>query len=283
MDEYSLLDSGDFEKLEQIGKYKIIRPSLNSVYKKNNPDLWKNVDAHYIKNEKGSGEWKFFKKIPESFFVQILDYSIKIKFTPFGHIGLFPEQKDNWKLIEKLGSLKSSFDVLNLFAYSGLSTIAALNSNFNVTHVDSSKGMISWAKDNVEASGLIDKKIRWIEDDVVKFIKREIKREKVYKGFILDPPSFGRGAKGEIFKIENNLMPLLEEMLKLCNFKPEFVILSCHSTGFSPTTLERILSSMIHQEGKFDSFELMIKEKNGNYYPSSFCAVYLSSSYKSIF
>lgn len=279
---YQVLDSGDFEKLEQIGEYKIIRPALSSAYKKSKPEIWKDVSAHYFKNDKGSGFWKYFKTIPESFEVHFGDLSAKLKFTPFGHIGIFAEQENNWNLISKLGSIKNNFEVINLFAYSGMSTLAALNSGYSVCHVDSSKGMISWAKENANLSGLIENKVRWIEDDVLKFLKREVKREKKYKGFILDPPTFGRGAKGEIWKIENDLIPLLEELMKLCDNSPEFVILSCHSSGFSPMTLSRILESMIKIEGRHFYKELYINEKSGKKLPSGFCAYFLSKNFKTV-
>ena len=279
---YQVLDSGDFEKLEQIGEYKIIRPSLNSAYKKTKPEIWKDISAHYTKNDKGSGSWKYIKKIPESFEINFDELTAKLKFTPFGHIGFFSEQEENWKLIQKLGTIKNNFEVMNLFAYSGLSTLAALNASYSVCHVDSSKGMISWAKENANLSGLLENKVRWIEDDVLKFLKREVRREKTYKGFILDPPSFGRGAKGEIWKIESDLIPLLEELMKLCDNSPEFVILSCHSSGFSPMTLSRILESMIKIEGKHFYKELYIKEKSGKKLPSGFCAYFLSNSFKTV-
>ncbi|MCC6274906.1 MAG: class I SAM-dependent methyltransferase, partial [Leptospiraceae bacterium] len=209
LETYTLIDSGDLAKLEIVGKYKIIRPSLFSVYKKTNKDLWKNPDAVFAKTEKG-GEWKFFSRIPESFSIEICGLTAKIKFTPFGHLGIFPEQGENWNLIRKISEKKKNLEVLNLFAYSGLSTLACLDSNYSVCHVDASKGMVDWAKENAKLSGLSEKKVRWIVDDVLKFLKREIKRGKKYQGFVLDPPTFGRGSKGEVWKIEDDLVPLLE-------------------------------------------------------------------------
>jgi 23S rRNA (cytosine1962-C5)-methyltransferase len=279
---YQVLDSGEFEKLEQIGQHKIIRPSLNSAYKKSKPEIWKDISAHYKKNERGSGSWTYLKKIPDSFLVQFGNLTANLKFTPFGHIGVFPEQEKNWNLIENLGSIKNDFEVINLFAYSGMSTLAALNTGYSICHVDSSKGMISWAKENATSSGLIEKKVRWIEDDVLKFLKREVKRKKIYKGFILDPPSFGRGAKGEVWKIETDLIPLLVELMNLCNHSPEFIILSCHSTGFSPLTLSRILESYIKIDGKHLSKELYIEEKFGKKLPAGFCSYFFSKNFKSL-
>jgi 23S rRNA (cytosine1962-C5)-methyltransferase len=143
--------------------------------------------------------------------------------------------------------------------------------------------MIAWARENAQLSGLADKKVRWIEDDVLKFLKREVKRNHPYKGFILDPPTYGRGAKGEVWKIEDDLIQLIEEMMKLCDNKPEFVILSCHSTGFSPLTLTRILQSYIKSEGSYFSKELFIKEEAGKELPGGFCAYFLGKKFSSLY
>lgn len=274
---YRLLDSGDFQKLEIIGGYKLIRPSLNSPYKKSNPELWNKPDGEYIKNDRGSGEWNFYKRIPESFIIELDELKFKSKLTPFGHVGFFPEQRHNWNLISNL-KCENNFEVLNLFAYSGISTLACLKKGFPVCHVDSSKGMVEWARENSELSGLLGKKVRWIVDDVLKFLKREIKRGRKYGGFILDPPTFGRGANGEVWKIEEHLIPLLEMMLNLCDFKPEFIMLSCHSTGFSSLILERILKSFIKENGKFSSKELSILEESGNLLSGGFCSYYFSKN-----
>ena len=260
MKTYTLLDSGDLTKLEMVGGYKIIRPSLLSVYKKTNESLWENPDAIFYKNENG-GRWKFFTDIPDSFSITVSNLTVKIKFTPFGHLGLFPEQEQNWNFIRKISQKKKNLEVLNLFAYSGLSTLACLESGFSVCHVDASKGMVDWAKENSQLSSLSEKKVRWIVDDVSKFLKREIRRGKKYEGFILDPPTFGRGSKGEVWKIENDLIPLLDLCMELCQSRPEFVILSCHTNGFSPKNLERILESMILSKGSYAFSELLISEK----------------------
>jgi 23S rRNA (cytosine1962-C5)-methyltransferase len=280
MKNYQLLDSGDLEKLELIGGYKIIRPSLNSFYRKKNEDLWRNADAHYIKNDKGSGKWHFNKHIPESFTIQIEDnIEIKIKLTPFGHIGFFPEQNTNWKTISSIkNNNQNQSEVLNLFAYSGVSTLYLLNQNFSVCHVDASKGMVDWARENANFSGLANKPVRWIIDDVSKFIKREIRRGKKYDGFVLDPPSFGRGAKGEIWKIEDHLIPLLDDLFQLKSKNFSFCIISCHTTGFSPLVLDRILKTYIDDKIEtFKNYELYIQEKSGMKLPGGFCASYIKS------
>ncbi|MCE9501805.1 MAG: class I SAM-dependent methyltransferase, partial [Leptospira sp.] len=221
---YILIDSGQEEKLEQLGSYKIIRPSNLSVYKRSSPEKWKDADAVYIKSDRGGGEWKFRKKIPESFQIDLDKVRVKAKLTPFGHIGFFPEQSENWNLIREIGkSKKKEIETLNLFAYSGISTIAALQSGFPVCHVDASKGMVDWARENADLSGVAGMKVRWIVDDVSKFLRRELKRNKKYQGFIMDPPSFGRGSKGELWKIEEDLIPLFDLCMQLCDYSPEFV------------------------------------------------------------
>ncbi|TGL58014.1 SAM-dependent methyltransferase [Leptospira ognonensis] len=273
-DEYQLIDSGDFSKLEMVGGYKLIRSSPSSAYSKETPKEWNDADAKYVKNETGSGSWNFIKKIPESFVINFADLKFKIKLTPFGHIGIFPEQKTNWDRIRELGKTGDGFEVLNLFAYSGGSTLACLDAGMHVCHVDASKGMVDWARENAALSGLADKPVRWIVDDVMKFIRREIKRNKKYQGIILDPPSFGRGSKGEVWKIEENLPELMDALMELCDHSPKFVILSCHSQGYSPLTLERILSSRMKTKGVYHTDELFIPETSGKKYPSGFCSFF---------
>lgn len=274
---YILLDSGDFKKLEIVDGYKIIRPSLNSPYPKTKPTLWERPDAVYTKNDKGSGEWEYFKKIPETILLDLGNrITSKIKFTPFGHLGIFPEQKTNWELLLKIGQENQGLDVLNLFAYSGLSTLYCLRGGMNVCHVDASKGMVEWARENAGLSELADRSVRWIVEDVLKFIKREIKRGKKYNGFILDPPSFGRGAKGEVWKIEDGLLPLMDLLMELCGNKPKFVLLSCHTSGYSPLVLERILQGLIQNKGKFESGELFIPEEAGGKLSGGFFANFLA-------
>lgn len=275
--QYKLIDSGDFKKLEIIDGFKIIRPSLNSPYSKTKPQLWERADAVYTKNDKGSGEWEFFKKIPDTLLLDMgTQISAKIKFTPFGHLGLFPEQRINWEKLLHIGNQIPGLELMNLFAYSGLSTLFALRSGMSVCHVDASKGMVEWARENAELSGLKDKPVRWIVEDVLKFIKREIKRGKKYNGFVLDPPSFGRGAKGEVWKIEDGLLPLLEMLMELCHGKPEFVFLSCHTSGYSPLVLERILQSLIKREGEYEKGELFIPEETGRNLSGGFFANFIS-------
>jgi 23S rRNA (cytosine1962-C5)-methyltransferase len=280
---YKILDSGDFEKLEVIGNVTLIRPSLNSPYPKKNPELWKNPDGYYEKNNTGSGKWYLHKKVKDSFEFKIYDdIIIKIKLTPFGHLGIFPEQEINWKIIDHLGlKMQGNLEVLNLFAYSGISTLIGLRNGMNLCHVDASKGMVEWARENAELSSLGNKKVRWIVEDVLKFLQREVNRGKIYDGVILDPPSFGRGSKGEIWKIENDLPTLMELVGKLTNFKPKFIIMSCHTTGFSPLILERFLKLYFKENlDGFYSKELYILEDNNEKLSGGFCSYYFSREFQ---
>lgn len=275
---YTLIDSGDLRKLEQVGPYRLIRYAPSAAYKPSRPELWKNVDAIYHKNDKGGGEWEFHRAVAEKFTIELPPFMAQIKLTPFGHLGIFPEQRSNWDLILNLPEPTEKLEVLNLFAYSGMSSLACLQRGFSVCHVDSSKGMVDWASENVKASHLADRPIRYIVDDVMKFVQREVKRGKRYHGFILDPPTFGRGAKGEVFKLEDEIAKLMEMLMQLCGGAPGFVIFSCHTQGFGPLNLERILRGHVRAPGHFACQELCIPEACGNLYPTGACATYIAGA-----
>lgn len=284
-DTYTLIDSGDHQRLEQVGPFRVIRPAAVALYPKTRPELWDRVDGVYVKNDTGSGHWDWRSRVDpdHELVLKVHDFRVKIRFTPFGHLGIFPEQLVNWQLLQKLGpALPKDAEALNLFAYSGLSTLACLSGGMAVCHLDSSKGMVEWARENSAASNLAGGKVRWIVEDVVKFIRREVKRARPYAGVILDPPTFGRGSKGEVWKIERDLPELLDHLMNdVCGGAPEFVILTCHSTGFTAHTLARLLAGRIaprHRErGRFLANELFIPEVGGNTaYPSGSSAVFLS-------
>ena len=268
--EYSLIDSGNEMKLEQIGKYRIVRPSPQAVW---TPRLaqsdWRSADATYERSSSGGGEWKF--KTPTSRKFQMLYDAIgfEIKLTDFGHLGLFPEQAPNWQWLRDLIRTRMAYtnnanlDVLNLFAYTGGSTLACSQAGAHVVHVDAAKGVVDWAKDNAKASHLHERPIRWIVDDVLKFVAREARRNRRYHGIILDPPSFGRGPKGEVFKIENDLMPLLAACKEILANDALFVLLSCHTPGFTPLTLHNELLEMVSDRpGAIESAEMVIAERD---------------------
>ncbi|PJZ76799.1 class I SAM-dependent methyltransferase [Leptospira neocaledonica] len=284
---YQLIDSGNFKKLEQVGPYKVIRPSPVAAWPPTQASLWKDADGEYHRSDKGGGNWNWrgsSASRPDSedeFLIQIPPLTVKIRFTPFGHLGIFPEQLSNWDRIRNVSSqLSGQGEVLNLFAYSGLSTLSVLAGGLDACHLDSSKGMVEWARENAQVSGLAGKKVRWIVEDVLKFLNREIRRDKKYIGFILDPPTFGRGASGEVFKIEKDLPEMMDLLMKLCDNKPDFVFLTCHSTGFSPLALRRILEGRIKTPGNYLTEELSISESTGRIHPAGSNCVFYSNRVK---
>lgn len=274
---YYLIDSGDRLKLEQIGPYKIIRPAPEACYPKTLPDLWeKGIDAIYVRSDEGGGHWEYQTLIPQQFPISIQGFNVYAKITSFGHIGFFPEHLNLWNLLLNLKIKNvSTVNVLNLFAYTGLSTVACVKKGFQVCHVDSSKGMVELAKMNIQLNHMSENSARWMIEDVKKFVNREIKRGKTYNGFILDPPSFGRGPKNEIWKLEQHISDLLEDLMILCHGSPLFVLLTCYSSDFTPILLERILRTYIKKEGIFLSGELTIKEVSGHLFSSGgACCIY---------
>ncbi len=237
---YTLLDAGDERKIEQIGPYQVTRQAAQAYWPKSRPDTqWNSVDAVHHRSSTGGGKWEFRNKLPESWNIEYGPLKFIIKPTGFGHIGLFPEQLENWKWIEDQ-SQNPETRVLNLFGYTGGSTLASALGGAQVTHVDASKGVVQWARDNASLNDLQDKPIRWIVEDVARYIAREQKRGSFYQGVILDPPSFGRGPRGQVWKVETHLAPLLREIKKI--IKPlKFILLSCHTPGYSPQCLQNIL------------------------------------------
>lgn len=275
---YHLLDSGERQKLEQIGPYKIIRPAPEACYPRSLPDLWKqDIDAIYIRSDEGGGHWEYNNLIPQQFPIDLYNFKVYTKLTGFGHIGFFPEHYHLWNLLLNLKIKEANtINVLNLFAYTGLSTVACVKKGFQVCHVDSSKGMVELAKANMSLNYLNENSVRWIIEDVRKFVSREIKRGKIYNGFIIDPPSFGRGPKNEIWKLEQHISSLLEDILKLCDNLPLFIFLTCYSSDFTPLILERILRTHIKAEGIFLSGELTTKEASGHLFSSGgSCGIYI--------
>lgn len=239
---YQLLDSGNGEKLEQFGEYSLIRPCPQAVWRPTLKDEWDNASARFTR-EKEKNSWAFKKKIPSSWEVMHGGVLFKIEPTDFGHLGLFPEHGDLWEWMRPLVSKSSK--ILNLFAYSGGVSLAAAQQGAQVCHLDASKGMIEWARGNAALNRLSDAPIRWIVDDAIKFLKREVKRQSFYDGIILDPPTFGRGSQGEVFKIERDIVPLLELCSELLSKKPLFVIFSCHTPGFTPLGMRHLLGEAL--------------------------------------
>lgn len=246
--DYRLIDSADGEKLEYWGKYILRRPDPQAVWSvKSERALWNKADAWYHRSNSGGGKWQFInKKLPERWTLNYRNLIFNIKPMGFKHTGLFPEQAVNWDWFSNL--IKSSprpVRVLNLFAYTGGATVAALKAGAEVVHVDASKGMVTWAKENVVSSGLADKPVRYIVDDVKKFVQREQRRGRQYDAIIMDPPSYGRGPSGEVWKIENELYPLIEDCVKILSDRPLFFLINSYTTGLSAQVLVNVLTMAV--------------------------------------
>lgn len=244
--DYEVIDTSNGEKLERWGKYILLRPDPQVLWDtpKKNPN-WKHLNAHYHRSKKGGGEWEFFD-LPEQWSIHYKDLTFHLKPFSFKHTGLFPEQAANWDWFsDRIKKANRPIKVLNLFAYTGGATCAAAKAGASVTHVDASKGMVTWAKENAQASGLADAPIRWIVDDCVKFVEREIRRGNHYDAIIMDPPSYGRGPKGEIWKIEEKIHPFIALCEKLLRDDPLFFLVNSYTTGLAPAVLTYLISTEI--------------------------------------
>lgn len=276
---YQLLDSGDREKLEQMGPYRLIRHAPQAIWpKKLSSKEWSKADARFVRDRQGTGDWSTSgKKLPPRWNVEIAGVQVLVELTQHGHVGIFPEHHALQPHIKDfLKGRPSPTRALNLFAYTGIMSIFLAQEGCEVVHLDASKKSVQWAKENSQLAGTGDKPIRYITDHVLKFIKREQKRGSQYDLIILDPPSYGRGAKGEVFKIEEHLIPMLEDLSQLLT-KTGMVILSCHTPGFSPTILMRLLETSF-PKGTLEGFELVAKETTGQLLPSGNCALYRRSN-----
>lgn len=256
--DYEILDMANGEKLERWGDVILIRPDPQIIWKsKSFPKKWESANARYNRSSSGGGGWKYNKRMPENWQIKYKDLTFNIKPMGFKHTGLFPEQAVNWDwMIAKIKNAKRDIKVLNLFAYTGGATVACGYAGASVCHVDSSKGMTTWAKENVASSGLEKRPIRFIVDDVVKFVNREIRRGNKYDAIIMDPPSYGRGTNGEVWKFEENIADLVELCTKVLSDNPLFFLINSYTTGISSTVLEDILRLNIKKNGKFSHGEI---------------------------
>ena len=262
--DYEVLDTAGGEKLERWGDYILVRPDPQVIWDSNkqNPG-WKKMNGHYHRSSKGGGEWEFFD-LPKEWEIHYKDLTFRLKPFSFKHTGLFPEQAANWDWFSSLISdalVKEpdrQIKVLNLFAYTGGATLAAANAGAHVTHVDASKGMVTWAKENAVASGLSEKPIRWLVDDCVKFVEREIRRGNKYDAIIMDPPSYGRGPKGEIWKIEDSIYPFVQLTSQILADKPLFFLINSYTTGLQPAVLSYMINLAIVNKfgGSVDASEI---------------------------
>lgn len=263
--DYEVLDTSGGEKLERWGKYLLVRPDPQVIW--NTPHEhpgWKKKNGHYHRSSKGGGEWEFIN-LPDEWSISYKDLTFHLKPFSFKHTGLFPEQAVNWDWFSNLiAHAGRPVKVLNLFAYTGGATVSAAKAGAQVTHVDASKGMVSWAKENAAASGLADASIRWLVDDCTKFVEREIRRGNHYDGIIMDPPSYGRGPKGEIWKIEENIFPFVELTAKLLSDKPLFFLINSYTTGLQPAVLSYMLNLTVKKKfgGKVSAEEIGLPVSN---------------------
>ncbi len=267
--DYELLDASNGEKLERWGKYILLRPDPTVIWDNGNLlEKYKGkIDAIYYRSNKGGGHWENFKKIPSTWTIKYQDLTFNIKQMGFKHTGIFPEQAVNWEyMMNKIKNSKRHIKVLNLFGYTGAASVACLKAGTSVTHVDSSKGMVEVCKENVISSGLKDRPVRYLVDDVVKFVKREIRRGNKYDAIVMDPPSYGRGANGEVWDIEKDLVTLVNLCLEILSDKPLFFIINSYTTGLSKTSLENLLLTTINKKykGLVSSSEIGLKITDNN-------------------
>ena len=260
MNEYELLDSGHGRKLERFGKIMLDRPCAQAVWSPSQPKLWKQADAFFTRKQ--GLEWRGRDQLPDSWIAEVNQVRMKLSTTDFGHLGIFPETRAMWDWIrsdirQHSGQRNEPLHFLNLFAYSGGATLAAAQGGAHACHVDASKGMVQWARENAALNALEAHPIRWIVDDVNKFLGREIKRGRRYDAILLDPPSFGRGKGGELYKIEHALLETLQLVKKVLSDRPCFVYLTSHTPGFTPIVLENLLQQLLGQ-GQVDCGEMLL-------------------------
>ncbi len=260
--DYELIDVNRGKRLERWGDVYLVRPDPQAIWNLSQDDkLWGNADAVYHRSNSGGGHWEVLKKVPDVWSIGYSDLKFNLKPMGFKHTGLFPEQAVNWQLMSDLIlSANRPVKVLNLFAYTGGATLACLAAGASVTHVDASKGMVSWAKENAVISGLADRPVRWLVDDCKKFVEREIRRGNKYDGIVMDPPSYGRGPNGEVWKLENNLEELLSLVSKLLSDNPLFFLLNTYTAGLSSTVLNYMVEEYIAKgKGNVSTDEIGLK------------------------
>ena len=256
--DYECIDAGNGEKIERFGKIILRRPDPQAMWN-SNLDEDKNLDGFYHRSDKGGGYWEYFTKFPPYFSINYKDLTFKVGPTNFKHMGIFPEQSVNWDyMMDKIKKSGRKIKVLNLFAYTGCATMACSKAGADVVHVDASKGMIEWAKENMKLSHLENNSIRFICDDCLKFVQREARRGNKYDAIIMDPPSYGRGPNGEVWKFEDSLYVLIDACNKILSDKPLFFLINSYTTGVSSTVLANILKTTINLEGKISCGEVGI-------------------------
>ncbi len=266
--DYELIDASNGEKLERWGNIILIRPEPQAIWNfpRKNP-LWNKAHAVYHRSDKGGGYWEKRRHVPDVWSINYRNLTFNLKPMGFKHTGLFPEQAVNWDLMtEFIIESRRPLKILNLFSYTGGATVACLKAGASVTHVDASKGMVQWAKENAAASGVKEQPVRWLVDDCVKFVDREIRRGNKYDGIIMDPPSYGRGPDGEVWKLEQHISPLLIKISKLLSDDARFFLLNTYTAGISPTILDYLVKECVVKDRKgtvsTDEIGLKITDKN---------------------
>ena len=240
--DYRIIDTASGEKLEMWGDVCLARPDPQIIWNTPKGEIWKKADAHYRRSNTGGGQWEFYHKLPDHWTISYKELRFQIKPTGFKHTGLFPEQAVNWELFDRLiRQAGREIRVLNLFAYTGGATLACAAAGASVCHVDASKGMVAWARENAFLSKLAEKPIRWIVDDCEKFVNREIKRGKTYDAIIMDPPSYGRGPSGEVWQLEEKIYDLVQLCTGVLSEDPSFFALNSYTTGLSPSVMSYLL------------------------------------------
>jgi len=258
--DYELIDSGNGAKLERFAGYTLSRPDPRALWKPADPTVWNRADAAYIRKDDTTGDWKVTNAPPDPWRITYGKLTFVLKATAFKHIGVFPEQAPNWDWIRRIIANRP-LRILNLFAYTGGATLAALSAGASVTHVDASKPSITWAKENARASGFTDKPVRWILEDAYKFVLREGRRGSTYDGIIMDPPRFGRGAKGEVWKIEEDLPKLLTAVGDILAPKPSLFLLNAYTVDLSSIALSHVVRDLMRTEaGSYEAGELAIRD-----------------------
>jgi 23S rRNA (cytosine1962-C5)-methyltransferase len=248
--DYEILDSGEGQKLERWGKFIVIRPDPQVIWPKTSPEIWKHHDAVYHRSSKGGGSWEFKSKLPDSWVISYQQFKFKVRPTGFKHLGLFPEQQANWDWIgETVKNAKRPVRIINLFGYTGGATVAAAGAGAAVCHVDAARGMVAWCRENMMLSELGNAKVKYIVDDCIAFVKREIRRGNLYDAIIMDPPSFGRGKHGEVWELEDNLWELLDLCRKLFDQHPLFMLVNAYTANLSPVVLSNMVDTVLKERG----------------------------------
>ena len=279
--EYRILDTSCGEKLESWGGVTLVRPDPQIIWKSpKRSEMWGSADGVYHRSDKGGGQWEFRRKLPQSWQISYGGLKFNIRPTGFKHTGLFPEQAVNWDFMaDMIRNAGRQINVLNLFAYTGGATLACANAGASVAHVDASKGMVQWARENAQLSGLADKPIRWLVDDCEKFVQREIRRGRSYDAIVMDPPSYGRGPGGEVWKLEDCIYDLVKTCAGVLSDKPLFFLLNSYTTGLSPSVMAYILKDVLGERfgGQVTADEIGLPvEATGSVLPCGSTAIWQS-------